>query len=156
MSFSLATRGLVLAAALCAGALGLLWTSAQPAAARTQSLDLSVSVVRAPGSGATLKYRGTFTGAPLGRGKVSLITRLGGSGDATVSYTMTTSRGTFSGAADVTLAYHGSTVAYSGRATITKGTGAYRRLRASNLRISGQAGLTSERTTLTLAGPISS
>jgi hypothetical protein len=129
---------------------------AQSAGARTQPMSLRVSVSLAPGSGAALKYRGSFTGAPLGRGKVSLVTRLGGAGDATVRYTMSTSRGTFSGAADVTLTYHGSTVTYRGRATITKGTGAYRNLRSNDLRIAGTAGLTAERVTLSLSGPISS
>jgi hypothetical protein len=159
MSLSLSspiTRRLAAIVAACACLLGLAWASAQPAAARTQSLDLRVSVSLARGSGAALKYRGTFTGAPLGRGKVSLVTRLGDGGDATVRYTMSTSRGTFSGSADVTLSYHGSTVDYRGRATIAKGTGAYRSLRSDNLRISGTAGLTAERVTLNLSGPISS
>ena len=149
-------RRLAAVAAACACLLGLAWAWAQPAAARTQPMDLRVSVSLAPGSGAALKYRGSFTGAPLGRGKVSLVTRLGGGGDATVRYTMSTSRGTFSGSARVTLSYHGSTVGYRGRATITKGTGAYRRLRSSNLLVAGTAGLTAERVTLSLSGPISS
>jgi hypothetical protein len=159
MSFALPTalvRRLAVAAVVGGCALSLAWATAQPAAARTQSLDLRVSVALAPGSGAALKYRGTFTGAPLGRGKVSLLTRLGGGGDATVSYTMSTSRGSFSGSANVTLSYSGSTVTYRGRATITRGTGAYRRLRSSTLRIAGRAGLTAETVTLSLSGPISS
>ncbi len=159
MSLSLPTRvvrRLAVAGAVCACLLGLGWASAQPAAARTQPMDLRVSVALAPGSGSALRYRGSFTGAPLGRGKVSLVTRLGGGGDATVRYTMSTSRGTFSGAADVTLSYHGATVTYRGRANITTGTGAYRSLRSSSLRIAGTAGLTAERVTLSLSGPISS
>jgi hypothetical protein len=159
MSFSRSSpvvRRLAAVAAACACLLGLAWASAQPAAARTQPLNLRVSVSLAPGSGAVLKYRGSFTGAPLGRGKVSLVTRLGGAGDATVRYTMSTSRGTFSGSARVTLSYHGSSVSYRGRATITRGTGAYRRLRSNALQIAGTAGLTAERVTLSLSGPISS
>jgi hypothetical protein len=110
----------------------------------------------APGSGSTLHYRGTFTGAPLGSGKVNLLTRLGGGGDATVSYTMSNSRGSVSGSARVTLSYQGSTVSYKGVANITKGTGSYRRVRSRTLRISGRAGLTAENVTLALSGPISS
>jgi hypothetical protein len=155
-TLSLVVRRLAAVAAACACLIGLAWASAQPAAASTQPLDLRVSVSLAPGSGAVLKYRGSFTGAPLGRGKVSLVTRLGGGDDATVRYTMSTSRGSFSGSANVTLSYHGSTVDYRGRATITKGTGAYRRLRSNDLRIAGTAGLTAERVTLSLSGPISS
>jgi hypothetical protein len=159
MSLSLrtsVTRRVAVAAAVSACLLGLASARAQPAAAGSQPLDLRVSVSLAPGSGATLQYRGTFTGAPLGRGKVNLSTRLGGGGDATVSYTMTNSRGSISGAAKVTLSYSGSTVSYKGVASITKGTGSYRRVRSHTLRISGRAGLTAENVTLSLSGPISS
>jgi hypothetical protein len=159
MSFSLRTsiaRRFALAVVVGACLLGLASARAQPAAAGMAPLDLRVSVSLAPGSGATLKYRGTFTGAPLGRGKVDLTTRLGGGGDATVRYTMSTSRGTISGSANVTLSYSGSTVTYKGAASITKGTGAYRRVRSQKLRISGRAGLTAERVTLSLSGPITS
>ena len=159
MSFSLrssVTRRLAVAAVVVACLLGLGWARAQPAAAGTQPMSLRVSVSLAPGSGSTLRYRGSFVGAPLGRGKVDLRTKLGSAGDAIVSYTMSTSRGTISGAANVTLAYRGSTVTYTGVASITNGTGAYRRVRSRNLRISGRAGLTAERVTLSLAGPISS
>jgi hypothetical protein len=159
MPFSLRTfsaRRLALAAVVGVCLFGLASAWAQPASAGTQSMDLRVSVALAPGSGSTLEYRGTFTGAPLGRGKVDLRTRLGGAGSATVSYTMSTSRGTISGSANVTLAYSGSTVTYKGRASITKGTGAYRRVRSRTLRIAGRAGLTAERVTLSLSGPITS
>ena len=155
MSFSLRSA-LAVAAAVSACLLGLASARPQPAAAGMAPLDLRVSVSLAPGSGSTLHYRGTFTGAPLGRGKVDLRTKLGGAGDATVTYVMSTSRGTIGGAANVTLAYSGSIVTYTGIASITNGTGAYRRVRSRSLRISGHAGLTAERVTLSLAGPISS
>jgi hypothetical protein len=144
------------AVAVGACALGVASTRPQPAAAGMAPLDLRVSVSLAPGSGATLQYRGTFTGAPLGHGTVNLRTTLGGAGDAKVTYTMSNSRGTISGSANVTLSYKGSTVSYKGIASITKGTGSYRRVRSRSLRISGQAGLTAENVTLTLAGPITS
>jgi hypothetical protein len=159
MSFSLRTsvaRRFAVAVVVGASLLGLASAWAQPAAAGMPPLDLRVSVSLAPSSGATLHYRGTFTGAPLGRGKVNLSTRLGGRGDATVRYTLSTSRGTMTGSADVTLAYSGTTVTYKGVASITKGTGAYRRVRSRTLRISGRAGLTAERVTLSLSGPITS
>ena len=59
---------------------------------------------------------------------MSLRTKLGGGGDATVSYTMSNRRGSISGSANVTLSYRGSNVSYKGVANITKGTGAYRRV----------------------------
>ena len=127
MSFFLRTpvaRRLAAAAAVSACVLGLASVQAQPAAAGTQPLDLRVSVGLVPGSGATLQYRGTFSGAPLGRGKVNLRSRLGGGGDATVTYVMSTSRGTVRGSANVTLTYSGTTVTYHGTASITQGSGA--------------------------------
>jgi len=159
MSFSLRApiaRRLAVAATVSACLLGLASARPQPAAAGSQALDLRVSVSLAPGSGSTLKYRGSFTGAPLGSGKVSLLTKLGGGGDATVSYTMSNRRGSISGSARVTLSYSGSTVSYKGLASITKGTGSYKRVRSRTLHISGRAGLTAENVTLSLAGPISS
>jgi hypothetical protein len=155
MSFSLRSS-LAVAAAVSACLLGLASARPQPAAAGMAPLDLRVSVSLAPGSGSTLHYRGTFTGAPLGRGKVDLRTRLGGGGDAKVSYTLSNSRGSISGSANVTLTYSGSTVSYKGAASITRGTGSYRRVRSHTLRISGRAGLTAERVTLSLSGPLSS
>jgi hypothetical protein len=145
------------AAAVVAGTflLALAWAGAPPATARTQALSLHVSVTLAPGSGSTLLYRGSFAGTPLGRGKVTLRGRLSGAGGATVTYRMSTSRGTFEGSGRVTLSYRGSTISYSGRATITSGTGAYRTLRSDDLRIAGTTGLTAERVTLGLTGPIS-
>jgi hypothetical protein len=159
MSFSVRSsvaRRLAVAAAVSACAFGLASARPQPAAAGAQGLDLRVSVSLAPGSGSTLHYRGTFTGAPLGSGKVDLHTKLGGGGDATVTYTISNSRGSISGSAAVTLAYSGSTVTYKGAASITSGTGSYRRVRSRALQISGRAGLTAERVTLSLAGPITS
>ena len=159
MSFSRRSsfaRPLVVAAAVSACLFGLASARPQPAAAGSQPLDLRVSVSLAPGSGATLQYRGTFTGAPLGRGKVNLRTRLGGDGNATVSYTMSNGRGSISGSAKVTLSYRGSNVSYKGVASITKGTGSYSRLRSRSLHIAGSAGLTAENVTLSLTGPLSS
>jgi hypothetical protein len=149
-------RLLLVAATVGACLVGLASARPQPAAAGMPPLDLRVSVTLAPGSGATLQYRGTFTGAPLGRGKVNLRTKLGGAGNATVTYTLSNSRGSLSGAANVTLSYRGSSVTYKGAASVTKGTGAYSRVRSRNLRIAGRAGLTAETVTLSLAGPVSS
>jgi hypothetical protein len=159
MSFSVRpslARNLAVAVAVGACVLGVASARPQPAAAGLAPLDLRVSVSLAPGSGSTLHYRGTFTGAPLGSGKVDLRTTLGGGGDARVTYTISNRRGSISGSADVTLAYSGSTVTYKGAASITKGTGSYRRVRSHTLRISGRAGLTAERVTLSLSGPLSS
>jgi hypothetical protein len=121
--------------------------------ATSQLLDLRVSVGLVPGTGAALSYRGTFTGPPLGRGKVSLQSMLGG-GDATVTYVLSTSQGTISGAGAVTLSYNGSIITYHGTASITKGTGAYRTIQSSGLTVSGSGGLNPQKVTLRLTGKI--
>jgi hypothetical protein len=67
------------AAASLGGCLAGIGTAvAQPSAGRTQSLDLRVTVGLVPTSAKTLRYRGTFTGAPFGRGTVDLRTTMGG------------------------------------------------------------------------------
>jgi hypothetical protein len=159
MSFSRRSsvaRPLAVAAAVGACLFGLASARPQPAAAGMAPLNLRVSVGLAPGSGATLRYRGSFTGAPFGRGRVNLLTKLGGAGNATVTYTLSNRRGSISGAANVTLSYSGSTVTYKGAASITRGTGSYARVRSRALRISGRAGLTAEHVTLSLVGPVTS
>jgi hypothetical protein len=137
------------------GAKGQAGGGAATRPAAPQLLDLSVSVSPVPGSGATLNYRGTFSGAPLGHGTVTLATKLVG-GNATFAYVLTTAKGTLRGSGTVTLSYAGSTVNYSGTAIMGKGTGAYRTMRATGLSISGSSVVTSQHTTLMLTGPFTS
>jgi hypothetical protein len=122
-------------------------------AVTARALDIAVSVGLVPGSGATLNYKGTFTGKPLGHGNVTLGSRLGG-GSATVKYVLSTPQGTIRGTGAVTLTYSGSQITYDGTATITKGTGVYRNVHSSGLRISGGGAVAPDHVTLRVAGPV--
>jgi hypothetical protein len=142
------------AVSLCLLGVGLV--RALPAAAREQPLNLKVTVSLVPGSGATLRYRGTFTGTPFGRGTANLRTTISGAGIAQVSFELTTSRGRISGSGKILLTYSDDDLVCRGTATITGGTGAYTRIRARDLRISGSTPIRSRTSTLSLTGKITS
>jgi hypothetical protein len=128
----------------------------QVAAARDQQLNLRVTVALVPGSGSKLHYRGTFTGAPFGSGTTDVTTMISGSGAAHLTFTLTTRKGSVRGSADATVSYRGNQVNCKGSASITSGTGAYSRFRASGLRISGTTTDSSQNSTLNLSGKIAS
>lgn len=140
-------------AAVCSGLLG---AGSQPAAAREQSLNLRVTVALVPGSGATLRYRGTFTGSPFGRGTANVRSTITGAGNAQIKFELSNARGSVSGTAKATMTYRKDTVECRGTADITKGSGAYARIRARGLRISGTTSISSKDTTLSLSGTITS
>jgi hypothetical protein len=148
-------RSLVLAA-LCACLLGVSSIPAQPAAAAEQSLNLRVTVALVPGSGSTLRYRGTFTGSPFGRGTANVRSTISGAGNAQITFDLSNARGSISGTAKATVTYRKDTVECRGTADITKGSGAYARIRARGLRISGTTSISSKDTTLSLTGRITS
>jgi hypothetical protein len=139
--------------AVCACLLG---AGTQPAAAREQSLNLRVTVALVPGSGATLRYRGTFTGSPFGRGTANVSSTITGAGNAQIKFELSNARGSVSGTAKATMTYRKDTVECRGTADITKGSGAYARMRARGLRISGTTSISSKDTTLSLSGTITS
>jgi hypothetical protein len=137
MTLPFASRLLVaLAAIACVAATGLARPPA--AAAGTSELDVSATVRLVPGRGATLAQRGTFVGSPVGRGSIRLSTRLGQGSGAVFSFVMSTRRGTLRGSGSIALDFRGSTVSYSGTASITQGTGAFARYRARGLHVSGR------------------
>jgi hypothetical protein len=138
-------------ALVCAGLLG---ATSQPAPAREQSLNLRVTVALVPGSGATLRYRGTFSGSPFGRGTANVRSTITGAGNAQLTFELSNARGSVSGTAKATITYHKNTVDFRGTADITKGTGAYARIRGRGLRITGTSAIGSKDTTLTLSGTI--
>jgi hypothetical protein len=107
------------------------------AGARTQQVNLNVTAHLVPAAASTLHYRGTFTGAPFGRGRVNVSAKMSGAGDANVTFTLSTSRGTMRGAGRATVTYRGTTAIVVGTVSLSRGTGAYRRFRAPSLRLSG-------------------
>ena len=73
-------------AAVAAVCTGLLGAGSQPAAARSQPLNLRVTVSLVPSSGATLRYRGTFSGSPFGRGTANVRSTITGAGNAQITF----------------------------------------------------------------------
>ena len=139
MSFSIRNRLAVVAALL--GCLGAAASTPSPADAAEQAFDATASVRLVPGKGATLIQRGTFSGTPVGRGKIRLRTRLGQGDGATFSFVMRTRRGTLHGSGSVALDFRTETVVYNGSADITHGGGAFSGNRARGLRVSGNGPL---------------
>ena len=73
---------------------------------------------------------------------------------ARVSFKMFNRRGQIWGSGDVKLTFRGSKVTYSGSARITGGSGAFSRIRASGLRLTGGGDLTGSRFPLRLTGHV--
>jgi hypothetical protein len=142
---------------MCASALVVAaWAWPLPASARSQRMDLRVTVTLVPGTDSKLHYHGSFTGAPFGSGATDVTTTLTGSGSSHLTFTLTTRRGSVNGSADATVSYRGNTVICRGTAAVTSGTGAYSRYRGRGLRISGTTTTTAEKSTLSLSGTLTS
>ena len=125
-----------LAAAVSLGVC-LLGVGETAARARTQSMNLDVAAHLVPAAASTLHYRGTFTGPPFVRGRVDVRAKMSGAGNADVTFTLSTSRGTMRGSGRATVTYRGMTAIVVGTVSLSRGTGAYRRFRAPSLRLSG-------------------
>jgi hypothetical protein len=148
----IATR-LATTASLAICLLGIGETAAQ---ARTQPLNLRVSARLVPASAATLHYRGTFTGAPFGRGTVDARAKMSGAGDANVKFTLSNGHGTMHGVGRATVTYRGTTATVVGTVSLSRGTGAYRRFRAPSLRLSGSTVAADQLSTMRVTGTYTS
>jgi hypothetical protein len=145
------TRTLTVAAVAAAG-LGIAVAQAHAA----QRFDVSGQVNAPDSSGATLHQSGPFNGTPLGAGTATVTTRVGQGSGARVSFKMVNRRGQIWGTGDVKLTFSGAKVSYAGTARITGGSGAFRTLRGSGLRLSGGGDLTGDRFPLRLTGLVTS
>ena len=143
-------RTLTIAAVAAAG-LGLGATQAQAA----QRFDISGQVNAPNNRGATLRQSGPFSGTPLGAGTLNVATAVGKGSGARVSFRMFNRRGQIWGTGDVKLTFRGSNVSYAGTARITGGSGAFRNIRGSGLRLTGGGDLTGSRFPLRLTGLVS-
>jgi len=127
----------------------------EPAGSATRQLDVSGTVRLLPGGGAVMHQRGTFSGSPLGSGNIALSTRIGTGAGATFTFDMTNGRGSVHGTGNVALGFPGTQITYKGSAKITAGSGAFRTMRASNLKVSGSGQLTGETFKVRLTGTVS-
>ena len=126
------------AALLAACALAAAVAAPAGRAAGARPLDIRATVRLGADDGVTLRQSGTFAGAPLGRGSLRMSTRVGLGCGAVVSFVLANGRGSVRGRADVALTFRGASISYDGRASIASGTGAFRGLRASGLRVTGR------------------
>ena len=137
---------------LAACAFGAAAARPEPAESAGRRLDITADVRLIPGGGATLRQRGAFAGAPLGRGTLTLRTTIGDGDGATFSFELVNARGSVHGAGNVALDFKGTTIVYSGTAKITHGAGAFRNVRARALRVSGSGPLSGETFKVRLTG----
>jgi hypothetical protein len=144
-----------LAAAVSLGVclLGVVETAAH---ARTKPMNLRVTARLIPDAVATLHYRGTFTGAPFGHGRVDVRAKMSGAGDADIKFTLSTSRGTMRGVGRATVTYRGRTAFVVGTVSLDRGTRAYRRFRAPSLRLSGSTAAADLLSTMRVTGAYTS
>jgi hypothetical protein len=121
---------------------------AHVAAARPFNIRATVKMLTGQGGGGTLLQAGTFTGAPLGRGKVSVRTFVGQGRGSVVRFVLTTSRGVVRGTGDCAVSFRGTKILYKGTAKVTGGSGAYRGLHGGGLRVSGSGEISGDFTVL--------
>ncbi len=140
-------------ALLCALVAALTLTAVASATADSSpSFAVSATVRLRPEAGAVLVQTGTYSGAPLGRGRVVVRTRLGGFDSATVHFVMTNHGGSLRGSGRVTVTFKGSVVSYAGAAQIVGGTGDYARVHASHLQVRGSGEIAGGKFTVSVTG----
>ena len=143
-----------LGASLCGA---LLFSAAAPAGAGSaQRLSVHATVRMLPGGGSTLLQAGTFSGVPLGRGTVRVRTFVGKGRGSVVRFELKNRRGSVRGTGDCAVTFKGSLILYRGVAKITSGTGAFSRLRASGLLVTGRGELSGDRFSVNLSGRVRS
>ncbi len=140
-------------------ALGLAALLAAPVAtgATTKSRALSATgnlvQTAKPGRFSTIQ-QGTIRGTPLGTGRMILRSTLK-QATVTSTFTLTTKAGRVAGRATARLTLDGDTAHYKGTATISSGTGRYRKARGSNIRFTGVGPVSAKRTRISLTGRVS-
>ncbi len=149
----IANRWASVLAASCMVAL-LVTPSTPGAATKSRALNATAHLVQTakPGRLASVQ-EGTLRGTPLGSGRMVLRSTLK-QATVTSTFTVTTKAGRVSGRATARLTLDGDTATYKGTATITSGTGRYRRARGSNITFTGVGPVSAKRTRVTLAGRV--
>lgn len=140
-----------LAVVLAAGA-AIAVPSLSPAQAAGPVFKIHAKVKMLPGGGTVLKQRGTFSGAPLGRGTVDVATRLGARKGTRVTFVFTNARGSVRGSGYAKVRFDGTVIHYAGTASVRGRSGAYRSLRRDGLRFSGTGDMAGETFAVDLAG----
>jgi hypothetical protein len=133
------TTRTITVAALAAACLALAAAPAQAA----QKFDVTGTVSAPNASGTTFRQSGSFSGAPLGPGSMRVSAEVGKGRGALVSFRMFNRRGQVWGNGNVKVTFAGTRISYDGTASITGGSGAFARIRAKRLHITGGGSLDS-------------
>ncbi|HWT92317.1 MAG TPA: hypothetical protein VN238_04925 [Solirubrobacteraceae bacterium] len=126
--------------------------SLAPAQAAAPTFKIHAEVKMLPGGGTILRQRGTFTGAPLGRGTVDVSTRLGARKGTRVTFTLKSSQGSVRGAGYAQVKFKGTVITYTGTADITGGSGDFADVRRKGLRFRGTGDLAGDRFAVDIGG----
>jgi hypothetical protein len=145
------TLALALALAVLLGAPGSVVASPAPGGS-SPPFAVYAKVRLRPQAGADLVQAGTFSGTPLGLGRVVVRTRLNGLGGATVDFLMTNDGGSLRGSGTVAVTFKGTVVSYAGSARILSGTGDYASVRASHLRVQGSGSISGDTFSVAVTG----
>ena len=116
----------------------------QPASSAGRRLDISGKVKLLGGGGAVMRQKGTFNGTPLGSGNISLSTTSAPARVRRSRSTCPTGAEACTGTGNVALNFPGTKITYSGTAKITQGSGAFRTMRAGNLKVTGNGQLSGD------------
>lgn len=98
--------------------------------------------------------QGTITGKPFGSGTVDLLATLGPNQTMTAEFTIANRRGSAFGTATTTYAVSGSEITFTGTASLDGGTGRYRGITGTNLKVYDHNTLDGQNGTLTLTGKV--
>ena len=152
----ISTAALALGAAATAAAFATAGAGAaapHAIAARTLNLNDSASLHLENKHGLVLKEGGTANGS-LG-GKLYLQLDVTSTRSVTAQVQVYPKGGSISGAAKASYHVAGSTASFSGKMTITKGSGTYSKAKASSLSFSGTIQRSNDAVTVHVSGPMS-
>jgi hypothetical protein len=116
------------------------------------AFKIHAKVKMVSGGGTVLRQKGSFSGAPLGRGTVDVSTRLGARKGTRVTFVLKNGRGSVRGAGYADVKFKGTNITYTGTARISGGTGDFAGLRRNGLRFSGTGDLAGETFVVDIAG----
>ncbi len=121
--------------------------------ARKIAVTGATKAVGFPGPG-QIHDQGTISGKPFGSGTVDLLATLGANQTMTAEFTLANGRGSAFGTATTTYSISGSEITFTGTATIEGGTGRYRGITGTNLKVYDHNTLDGQNGTLTLTGKV--
>lgn len=119
-------------------------------ATRTLNATAELKRTSRPGPNQAIQS-GPIKGSPFGSGTMTLRSRLKRA-TVTSTFTVRTARGTVTGSARARLTLDGDDATYRGTATIRRGSGFYRNIKATKVSFLGKGPVSAKKTTIKLTG----